>query len=325
MASTNSYDYTITRDLIITDALLYAGVISEGETPAANAVTEAARQLNNMLKVWAADGFPLWSIKRAYLLPVTGVASVTTVSHITSTYVRTTINGALASGVSSIVVDSITGVSNGDVIGLELTDNTMQYTTVNGAPAGSTITLTDVTTGAISDEADVYTYTTTNRIPRPLKIYAANIFEPAGSTSWPINLISRDQYFYLGNRTTTGTINQLYYDAALGSETADPSSATTWYGTFYFYPRMSTGGQIVEFDYQRPFQDFDAASDNPDIPQEFYQAITIGLAALLAPKYGVPYEERKLIIAEARMYRDEAFSSLQQSVSIFIQPENYDG
>jgi hypothetical protein len=63
---------------------------------------------------------------------------------------RTTVSVAASSGASTIDVASITGISNGDIIAIELdtvlisagSERQWFHTTVNGAPAGSTITLT---------------------------------------------------------------------------------------------------------------------------------------------------------------------------------------
>jgi len=63
---------------------------------------------------------------------------------------RTTVSVAALSGASTIDVASITGINNGDTIAVELDtvliaaggEQQWHHTTVNGAPAGSTITLT---------------------------------------------------------------------------------------------------------------------------------------------------------------------------------------
>src|SRR3990167_4718307 len=97
MSSSNSYNFSITRDQLITDALLYIGAIAENETPTAAAVSEAARLLNMIIKLRAADGMPLWALKRATILPETDVSSINTTGHIVSSYVNTTISADEAS------------------------------------------------------------------------------------------------------------------------------------------------------------------------------------------------------------------------------------
>jgi hypothetical protein len=69
MALATSSNYYTTRDDIIKRALRIIGAISQGETPSATAVTEAAITLNEVFKEWQADGLQLW--KRA-TLPLNG-------------------------------------------------------------------------------------------------------------------------------------------------------------------------------------------------------------------------------------------------------------
>lgn len=54
--------YTSNRDAVIKRALRIVGGISQGQTPSATAVTEAAEALNDICKEWQADGMPLWKI-----------------------------------------------------------------------------------------------------------------------------------------------------------------------------------------------------------------------------------------------------------------------
>lgn len=64
MALSNSINYTTTRDDIIKRALRIVGALGQGETPPAQAVTEASQALNDITKEWQADGMQLW--KRAH-------------------------------------------------------------------------------------------------------------------------------------------------------------------------------------------------------------------------------------------------------------------
>jgi hypothetical protein len=54
----------------------------------------------------------------------------------------TTLGGAEAAAQTDLTVAAITGVASGDIIGILLDDGTTHWTTVNGAPSGSTITIT---------------------------------------------------------------------------------------------------------------------------------------------------------------------------------------
>ena len=323
MSSSGSYNFVVTRDNLITDALLYIGAIAESETPTAAAITESARLLNMIIKLRAADGMPLWALKRATILPETDVSSINTTGHIVSSYVNTTISADEASAQTVLSVTDSTGMAASDQVGIEMDDGTMHWTTIVTVDSSTQITITT----AIDDEASsgnqVYAYTATDdRIARPLRVIEGNILNVVDDSSWPVEMENRRGYFSLGNRTSEGTPNRIYYDATLGDATASPDSSTTWYGTFYIFPRFQSGDEVIEFTYHRPFQDFDAAGDHPDFPQEFYLPIMLELAALSGAKYGIPIDERKALHAEAKMYREEALLTVSPEGSITLQPED---
>lgn len=77
MTTSNSYNYTKNRDQIITRALRIVGAIGQGETPATEAVTEAAEVLNDLIKEWETDGMQLWCVKEYSFTPVAGTSSYT--------------------------------------------------------------------------------------------------------------------------------------------------------------------------------------------------------------------------------------------------------
>jgi len=324
MAAPNSYNFVVTRDNIITDALLHIGAIGEGETPSANAVTEAARILNMLLKV-RANEIPLWSIRRGAILPVTEVSSINTTSHIVINYDTTTISADEASGQTTLSVTTSAGMATSDQIGIECDDGTMHWTTISSVPDGTSVIIDT----ALDDEASsgnrVFWYTASaDRIPtRPLRVRNANILELTNNGSWEIKIEERQDYFNLGNRTTESIPNRIFYDPILGDRTADPTSSTTWYGTFYIYPRFEGGDHVVEFTYQEPIQDVDSATDNLYVPQEFYLPIWLELCALLGTgKYGLPKEQRDTMFALAEKYRKEALETTFEEGSLFLQPED---
>src|SRR3990167_893095 len=265
MSSSNSYTFAVTRDQLITDSLLYIGAISESETPTSAAISEAARLLNMIVKLRAADGMPLWALKRATILPETGVSSMNTTGHIVSSYVNTTISADEASGQTVLSVTSSTGMTAADQVGVEMDDGTMHWTTIVSVDSSTQITITTAIDDTAASGNRLYSYTaSTDRVQRPIRIINANILEVTGGASWEITIEERQDYFNLGNRTTEGTPNRIYYDPRLGSSTADPATAANWFGTIFIYPRFNSGDHIIEFTYQRPFQDFDAAGDHPD-------------------------------------------------------------
>lgn len=63
MTTSSSYDWEMTRDQIITDALRKVGAIDEEATPTAAQLTIGARTLNGVIKTLAGHaGMPLWAV-----------------------------------------------------------------------------------------------------------------------------------------------------------------------------------------------------------------------------------------------------------------------
>lgn len=148
--------------------------------------------------------------------------------------------------------------------------------------------------------------------PKPLKIVQAFLHNTSSNIDVPMRILTRDEYNRLGNKTSTGEPVQLFYEPLL----------TT--GVIHMFPVPNTtaiANNTVTIVYQRPFEDFDAASDNPDFPQEWYNAIKFGLADLLAPEYGLPLQERQDLASRARKLRETALGFGTEEGSIFFQAD----
>ena len=321
MASSGSYNFTVNRDEVINLAHQHIGAIGEGESANASQVTEASKLLNMILKLRAADGMPLWAIKRGTILPFTDSSTINTNSHVVTTYDSTTISSDEAAGQTALSITAAGTITNGDEIGIALDDGSVHWTTVTSGGGTTTVTVASALPSVASAGARVYAYTAANdRIQRPLRILEAQLVTVSDGSSSDIDQIPRRDYFSLANRTFEGQPSQFYYDPSLGSNIASPDNTSTWYGTFYLYPRFVDGTQVIEFNYHRPFQDVDSATDNLDFPQEFYLPIMMELAAMLGPKFGVPADERARLFQEAKAYREEALSTTYAEGSLYFQP-----
>lgn len=232
MATSNSTDFTVTRDDIIKRALRLIGVLAQGETPTTNQVDEAALALNSMVKAWQADGMPLWSIKQR------------------------------------------------------------------------TVTLVE---GQVS-----YTLDT----PKPLKLLQAFNRVINSNVDIPMRVITQQEYNMLGNKSVQGNPIQCYYD---------PRRDT---GILYVFPVPSAaevGANQIILTYQAPYEDFDSSTNNPDFPQEWYDAVTYGLACRIAPEYGVDISARKMLWQEMTLIKQDAlnFGLEEGSMYFGVERRNY--
>lgn len=315
MATSGSYNFTTTRDDLITAAYRQINVIGETATPSAAQVTAAAILLNLLVKSGPYTAMPLWALKRGTILPFSGADKINTDSHVVTNYDTTTLTADSATTDTTLTVDSITGFSASDTIGIELDDGSIDWTTINGAPSGSTITITTGVTSAASTGNRVYGYTASSeRIQKPIRIIEANLKNVASGSSREILIEDRTDYYNLGNRTTEGEPTMIYYDLSSTSATNLDN------GTIAVWPRFSNGDSVIEFTYQRPFQDFDGATDDPDFPQAYFLPLMLDLAAILGAKYHVDIQERKALQVEAKYWRDEALATTDSVGSVQFVP-----
>lgn len=225
MSTSNSYNFSVTRDGLIAAALRLCGVLASGDTPTATQITEASESLNYMVKAWEADGMPLWALSTYTITPVAGVN----------------------------------------------------------------------------------TYTLNN--PKPLKAIQAWNRTTSSSIDVPMRLITKQEYNLLGNKTSLGTPIQLYLNPNLDDATVS---------VFPTPDSSSEATQVLYLVAQRPFQDFDSATDTPDFPQEWYEAVKYGLAVRLAGEYNIDIETRKMIQMEASAAKQIALGFSNEEGSVYF-------
>lgn len=295
MATSGSIDLTYQGSDIIQEALELLGVLNEGDSPSAAQTASALRTLNMMVKAWQAEGTNLWAIEKDTLFLEKNKNTYELYSsgdRFTASFAQTTTTAAANTGDSTITVDSITGISDGDAIGVQLEDGTLQWTTVNGAPSGSTITLTASLTDDVESSAVVYAYT--SKANRPMKILEA-ARTTKDNIDIPIIEYTLPEYVDLSDKTTDGAINVYYQDIQRQS-----IKLSVW-------PESDSETDRLTLWVQRTLDDIDDAStDDLDYPQEWYLALAWNLAVLIAPKYGLTRAEKQELTIMAQYYKDLA-------------------
>lgn len=308
MATSSSTNFSLNRDAYLKSILRLIGVATEGYTPSSFEMESAAEVLNMVVKSMQSDGLQLWAQKRATLFlekDEEAYSLGTTGDHATSSYTSTTIRVAAAASATTIEVGSTTGMAASDYIGIVLDNNTLHWTTVSSVTDSDTVVIASGIASAAAVGKKVYFYRT--KIYRPLRI--TEIVRRDGNNDTRLSPISRDEYFGLGNKTTSGPPNQFYYDPQIDN------------GTLYLYPVPSDVDDTIEFIYHRPFEDFDSATDTPDFPQEWYHPIRLETAAVLAHEYGVPSKVKESIRRDAVIAKRNAMNFDREDTSLYIQPD----
>lgn len=280
MALSNSSDFGLITDSIIAEALELLGIYVTGGAVINTHKESCRRTLEMMVKAWGAEGIGLWKLVEAALfLEHEGYEYTIGPSgdHCTASWVKTEIATAASSGGSTITVDSDTGISDGDYIGVELDGGTLQWTTVNGAPSSEVVTLTDSLTDDVAVDNHVYTYT--DKLQKPLRITEARIRiesedDNDDCSETVLDIKHRNQYMAIADKEATGTARLIYYDPQLT------------YGNLRVYPACDDVQHFIKFTAKIPIMDFDDAANSPDLPQEWMLALSWNLAILVAAKFG---------------------------------------
>ena len=304
MTTSGSTNYAVTRDEIITEALEIVGAIANGDTPDANDVTSAARTLNMMIKHWQSRGVALWKTQELYVPLIVNRQYYNlgpSGDPATASIVKTEVATAASSGATTLVVDSISGISASDNIGIELDGGDLQWTTVSGAPSGSTITLAAALTDDVSVDAWVLTYTT--GISRPLFITDASFYNASG-VEIPMRGEGR---LNVPTYTTTGPATIWNYDPQLTN------------GKLRVWPYAASVQGYLVLTARMPLEDFDASTDNPDFPQEWLLPLAWNLAVLIAPKFNEQLSPA--VISMAGQFLADAMDSAVDSGSIIFEME----
>lgn len=152
------------------------------------------------------------------------------------------------------------------------------------------------------------TYTiSTPKLLKPIQSWNRNT---SSQVDIPVRMISREEYNILGNKSTTGNPIQIFFN---------PNRDSTEIKVFPTPDSISAAQNTLYLVAQRPYQDFDTASDTPDFPQEWYEAVKYGLAVRLAGEYNIDIETRRVLVAEAAAIKQEALSFGTEENSLYFQ------
>lgn len=141
-------------------------------------------------------------------------------------------------------------------------------------------------------------------LPSVLRLSSARLRQSGRDI--PMSLLTRDEYFDLPLKTTTGTPTQYHFA---------PSRAS---GTLYIWPLLAAAaGETIEYTYQRRIEDVADEDNDLDIPQEHLALIGYGLAQRLKVDFGKGGELARMIDGEAERLRMEAMTHDREDVYRF--------
>lgn len=317
MATSGTYSFSVTRDDIIREAMLNIGKLGEAETPTAQEVTDCSRKLNMLVKQWQgkqdfAPGLKMWTRRHGdlFLSNSTGQYNLgpSGDNWTTQSYQQQT-TATANSAATSISVPN-TNITVGDYVGIELDSGALYWTTVSTKVSTTGITIPSPgLTSIASSGAYVFNYTT--KAQRPLEIEAV-VLRDTNFQDIPIRIMTLQDYSFLPTKqssTYTSDPTAIYYESQLTN------------GVLY----VDVGGagdvtKRLRIDYLESIQDFNAATDTPQFPQQWYAPLCWGLTQLIAPMFNVPFtEDMKGNFRDSLMMAREPDS---EKTSLYFQPGN---
>lgn len=296
MATSGSYNYSVTAANIITAALESIGVLAAGATTATADSDTALRRLNFIAKQYqgTADGSPGMKVhlrKRVFLFPQKGqqeylIGPGSSDARSTTTFGRTTIDAAEAIGqtVISVTATSDTTTFPGttltmtasDIIGIEQDDGTIHWSTVSSISAGDTVTIGAAITVAAS--VGNYVYWFTSRAQRFTNIESASLRDSSYNDT-PLNVY----------------VDRRQYDLGVADKFADGDPASILVEPTLTQTRVTLDSQwndpskFIVLNVLYPSEDYDATTDDIAYPQEAFRFLMWELAFDLCPTYGLPW------------------------------------
>lgn len=310
MATSGNSTLTTTQSRIIRKAALVINAIGAGVTMNATMASDFAYSLNGMVKRWQAKGIHIWTVTEATLFPAPGQTryklGAGTTDHCTSTWYSTELSADEASGQTVLSIDANTNMNNADKIGVMLDDGTLHWSTISSSTS-TTVTIADALTDSAASGNKVFFYTTD--LARPLKIVDGRRYNITDGTETPIMPVARRDYQAIPQKTSAGSMNQFFYDRQLAN------------GFLNLWQVPASTTEFFKFTCHRPIETFEASGNNPDLPEEWVQAIEYNLALIMAPEFDVPDNKFKKIAMLAEQFLDDMQGYDREDESIFMVPD----
>lgn len=145
--------------------------------------------------------------------------------------------------------------------------------------------------------------------PKPLKI--SQCLLEIDNNFRELYITDRQTYFNYAHNDSLGAPTAVYYQ---------PERNT---GSLYIYQRPDVYHQTngtLHLHHQTTLQDVDLSTNEIDFPVEWVLLMIYELACHIAPDYGVPIQERSLLINERDRLKRESLNFDVEEGSIYIQP-----
>lgn len=319
MTTSNSTNFSQTRNEVILDALSLIGCNSIGKDPSASDLDVCNRFLNKMIKAWQTSGLHMWTKTEGilFLEPYVGqydLGLLTTRFAVRDSVVTTTLTNTAIVGATTINVTNSVGMVPNSAIGLVGNNGVIGWYTIQSIPSSTSVILTTPVSVSVNSTQLVYSYS--QQAGKPLRMLDARTLMgidngPLGTslTSTPLALVPYQNYWNIGMTSAASTIpNQ---------GTFLPKDLE---GRFYIWPKPINGDKRIQITYERMIDDMDTARDSFDFPSEWLRPLTFNLAVDVCTIFG---KEQKgaTLAGRASMMLQELLDWDVEVTSISFQPD----
>lgn len=300
--------YSKTAGDLIRDALRAASITSASIPVTANKFAEGLSALNDILVNLHTLGINLWREEEA-VLPLnpdqTMYSLGTTGDHCFSVYkLKSTTQSHIAA--ATTINLSVTGITQGDYIGIAMDNGSRHWSTVSSVGASSVVIASGLSYASASG-SEVYTYTT--KIDRPLRVSELRYLSTATSDENQTDSVAREKYLQTPNKTSRAAVSQWYYSPVLTN------------GKLNLWGVATSCLELVKFSYLKPQYIVESQTEAVLVPVEWYPALKWQLASDLAVASGVAPERIVAIDAKAQKYMADATGFDEEQEAMGIAPK----
>jgi len=148
----------------------------------------------------------------------------------------------------------------------------------------------------------------------PIKVLNATLLTTSDNQEIPLHPLTQEEWYSLTDKTTEARPTNYYFKR-------QPVGVDS---LFLVWPTPPDTTHDIVLWLQYPVRDLDAATDDIWFTQEWYLALSYGLAYLLAPKYGIHPGERSQLREDMDEFRWMA-STYDVDGSAYFQPREQHG
>lgn len=166
-------------------------------------------------------------------------------------------------------------------------------------------TLTEGSVSLVADTAS-YVLTAARRV--------ISVRRRTSSQDIPLGVLTRDQYYNLPNKSSSGYPISYYFD---------PQRSTKTLYVWQVPTAAIVATTTLQYTYQRVIEDLDDLDNDPDFPQEWMETLVYGLAARLLIPYSVHQTngaKAEKIEERAALLFDQLTTDDLDGASVIFQP-----